>query len=285
MNPNLPIEIHRQVVYSGKTAVKILANNEELSAQQINQCFDHGSVWLETTGKPTRLYDSKTLLKPGQKLHLYCNQSTLSTCPYTPELVDDKIDFSVWSKPSGMLSQGSKWGDHWTIQRWIKQHVWPQRECLITHRLDRFTEGLIIVAHNDSINRQFHRLFENRAIKKTYRAIVSGEMPTGQTKEINSPIEGKSAKTHIQILERRSDPACSLLEIKPETGRKHQIRIHLAETGHPVLNDRIYGQEPFTGDLMLQASSLEFDHPTLQTPMHIEIPVDKCLSLQKIGPS
>ena len=283
MIPELPVELHRPVIYGAQTALDLLDRNTELSTAQIRQCFEHGAVWLEATGKPVRLYDSGRLLQPGQKLHLYCNQSTLSSCPYSAELVADQTAFSIWNKPSGMLSQGSKWGDHWTLHRWIKQHVWPQRECLITHRLDRYTEGLIIVAHNDSINRQFHRLFENRAIQKTYRAIVFGEMPLSQVLDIDSPVDGKHAKTYIRVLDSQPDPALSLLEVIPETGRKHQIRIHLAAAGHPVLNDRLYGQEPFSGDLMLQASALKFVHPERKNGLHFEIPADKRLSLQKIA--
>lgn len=285
MTPDGPLEIHRQVVYGSQSAFDLLDTNIELSSTQLEQCFNHGAVWLETKGKPTRLYHGETILSPGSKLHLYCNPSTLSPCPYSADLVDDQSGFSIWNKPSGMLCQGSKWGDHWTIQRWIKQHVWPQRECLITHRLDRFTEGLIIVAHNDSINRQFHRLFETRAIHKTYRAIVSGEMSIEQDLVIDSPIQDKSARTHIRVLERQAEPAFTLLEIRPETGRKHQIRIHLAETGHPVVNDRAYGQEPFTGDLMLQASGLDFKHPTQHKSIHFEINTEKLLTIQKVASS
>lgn len=283
MTPESPVEIHCRVIYGGQTAFQLLQNRKELSAEQMQQCFDHGAVWLETTGKPVRLYNSATELKQGQTLHLYCNQSTLADCPYTPLLIADQTDFSIWNKPSGMLSQGSKWGDHWTVQRWVKQHVWPERECLITHRLDRFTGGLIIIAHDENVNRQFHRLFEAREIHKTYRAIVNGEMADNQEQVLDKPVEGKTAKTVIQVLERQSGPALTLLEIKPESGRKHQIRIHLAETGHPVVNDRQHGQPPFTGDLMLQASALQFIHPRNQDPMHFELPPEQLLTLQKVA--
>lgn len=283
MNLETPVELHQPVIYGGQTALQLLTTSQNLSSQQIEQCFDNGAVWLQSSGKPVRLYDAETLVKQGQTVHLYCNASTLTDCPYTPDLVEDQQQFSIWNKPSGMLSQGSKWGDHWTIQRWIKKHIWPQRDCLITHRLDRFTSGLIIVAHDDAINRQFHRLFEKRAIHKTYRAVVIGDMSSGEDINIETPIDGKSALTRLKVLQSHAELMMSLLEIKPETGRKHQIRRHLAQAGHPVVNDRQYGMQPFSGDLMLQASALEFQHPVTQASLCFELKPENLLSLQKVA--
>lgn len=277
---NLPLEMHIPVVYSQQQAGEII-HNENLSQQQIIRCFENGAVWLEShNSKPVRLYDDKTVLTKGQHLHLYCNQSTLAPCPYQPELVGDFTDFSIWDKPSGMLSQGSKWGDHWTLHRWIKQHPWPARSSFITHRLDRFTQGLMIVSHTESINRHFHRLFESRDIHKTYRAIVSGLMQPGEYITIDSPIDGKKAETTVHVLAHRADPDLSLLEIKPISGRKHQLRIHLAEIGHPVVNDRQFGAPPFEGDLMLQASELDFNQPTEQNRLQIKLATEKLLTLK-----
>lgn len=282
MNLELPVELHKQVIYSHQTAMEMIANSDILSEQQITQCFDNGSVWLQESGKPARIYDAKIVLKPGQMLHCYCNQSTLSPCPYKPELVKDFEDFSIWDKPSGMLSQGSKWGDHWTLHRWVKQNIWPERETFITHRLDRFTQGLMIVAHQKTINWQFHRLFEGREIHKTYRAIVSGLMAEGEDRTINTLVEEKLAETQIHVIGQQLDSQQSLLEIKPTTGRKHQIRIQLAELGHPVVNDRQYGLPPFEGDLMLQASGLEFNHPVTSERLCIELSNDRLLSFKII---
>ncbi|MBT3205791.1 MAG: RNA pseudouridine synthase [Gammaproteobacteria bacterium] len=277
-----PIEIHRQVIYKNQTALDLLKDHDELSPEQILLCFENGSVWLETAGKPQRIYNIETKLKPGHKIHCYCNSTTLADCPFKPELVADFDDFSIWNKPSGMLSQGSKWGDHWALYRWIKQNYWPERDSFITHRLDRFTSGLIVVAHNKTTNTQFHRLFENRKINKTYRAIVSGLMIQDQTLTLNSDIDNKTAKTQVKVIDLQQTSQLSLVEIKPETGRKHQIRVHLAETGHPVINDRQYGKPPFDGDLQLQASELEFSHPTKNESIHIKLNKADLLRLKKI---
>ena len=261
MNETTAVELHRQVIYKNQQAIDLLDSDEGLSREQIALCFENGAVWLETAGKPQRLYNSQSVLKPGHKIHCYCNSTTLSSCPFTAELVADFTDFSIWNKPSGMLCQGSKWGDHWALYRWIKQNYWPDRESFITHRLDRFTSGLVIVAHTEAINKKFHRLFENRLIKKTYRAIVSGLLTQDQQLILDTEIENKNALSQVLVLDLQTSTQQSLVMIKPQTGRKHQIRIHLAEIGHPIINDRNYGKPPFDGDLRLQASELEFTNP------------------------
>ncbi len=272
------VELHVEAGDNDQPARDLL-NDPRLTARQIEDCFHNGAVWLQAGRKPQRIYDPKTRVHSGQTIHLYCNQSTLTPCPYRAELVQDFASFSVWAKPSGMLSQGSKWGDHWTLQRWIKHHVWPQRECLITHRLDRYTGGLMIVAHDQPTNRWFHRAFEQHRINKTYRAIVSGSLPAGEELQINSPLGGKSARTLVRVL--ASKHGHSLLEITPLSGRKHQIRIHLASIGHPVINDRQYGQPPHAGDLMLQACALQFSHPQTGENLKIKLAANRLLSLAK----
>jgi tRNA pseudouridine32 synthase/23S rRNA pseudouridine746 synthase len=275
-----PVELHKTAVYKNVSALELLANSEELSPAQILQCFDNGAVWLETTGKPRRLYQSDKILQQGDKLHLYCNVATLAACPFQPELVADFEQFSIWNKPSGMLSQGSKWGDHWALYRWIKQHHWPERASYITHRLDRYTSGLMIVAHDDAINKAFHQCFEQRKIRKTYRAIVRGAMQTGKTRTIDSAIDNKPAQSEFAVLDTDTDKHLSLLEIHPETGRKHQIRIHLAGIDHPVLNDRNYGTPPHDGDLSLQASALAFTSPVDEQKINVELKPFQLLALR-----
>jgi tRNA pseudouridine32 synthase/23S rRNA pseudouridine746 synthase len=279
VNSPLPVEIHKPVIYGQQSAFELLSTGNALSAEQLNDCFKNGAVWLETSGKPKRLYDPGKPLKRGHKIHLYCNHSTLSACPYEAELIEDLDSFSIWNKPSGMLSQGSKWGEHWTLQHWIQQHRFQDRECYITHRLDRFTEGLMIVAHVAAINRQFHRLFEQKKIHKTYRAIVSGLLQSPDEIIINSPIQDKPAQSIVRIIAQNSSQNQTLLEIKPESGRKHQIRIHLADMGYPVLYDRQFGHPPFDGDMKLQASKIEFDHPVDQNLLRFSLPQKDLLSL------
>lgn len=267
----LPLEHHLNIERDAP-ASQILIEHNRLPQAEILECFNNGAIWVEGRSKPKRLYDANRQLKAGQKLHLYCNQSTLQPCPFEPRLISDLTRFSIWFKPAGMLTQGSKWGDHWTLYRWIEQHVWPDRKCLITHRLDRFTHGLMIVAHDGDINSRFHRQFEQQQVKKTYRAIVSGLLDQADISDIDTPVEGKPALTRVRKLSEDPQTQLTLLELKPQTGRKHQIRVHLSSIGHPVLNDRLYASGPYTGDLQLQACALSFQHPDNHGPIEISLP-------------
>ena len=272
-----PLELHL-TASQRCSAIQLLQQHSDLTADNINSCFDNGAVWLQQSSKASRIRDSHSKLSPGQQLHLYCNASTLQPCPYQPTLIEDFESFSIWNKPSGMLSQGSKWGDHWALYRWIEQHTWPERSCFITHRLDRYTQGLMIVAHTEACNSKLHRMFEQREVKKTYRAVVKGLIDHTQAFEISQPLQNKKALTVVRVLARNEQLNYSLIEASPETGRKHQIRIHLAQIGHPVLNDRHYGTEPHQGDLQLQATALAFRHPDSQQLIQIELPQANRLS-------
>lgn len=258
-----------------------LLKSSNLSDDQLLSCFRNGAVWLGDPGKPRRLYEPDHIVKPNQTLYLNCNDSTLSPCPFEARLIKDFESFSIWFKPSGMLSQGSKWGDHWTVQRWVHHHHFPDRDCLITHRLDRFTSGLIIIAHDQQINRRLHQAFEQRKVRKTYRAVVKGQLPLGLKDELVGNVEGKSAFTSIEVIDNDQQQDISLLQITPLTGRKHQIRIHLAEYGYPVLNDRHYGSPPFSGDLQLQACGLALQSPVDFEPLSIKLEQDLILVLPK----
>lgn len=274
MNPQaLPIELHLPVVWPGLDARQVLASAFAGSDEELQRCFDHGAVWWQTGGKPKRLRNPTQPVKPGHRLHLYCNESTLADCPFEPRLIADYRRYSIWDKPSGMLSQGSKWGDHWTLQRWIQMNRWPERECLSVHRLDRYTRGLMLVAHDAEANAALHRLFEQGLVSKTYRVRVQGVMEPDSTRIVDAAIDERPACSEIRVLD--SDGHSSRVEVHPRTGRKHQIRRHLAGIGHPVINDRQYGQSPFEGDLQLEAVALSFEDPFGAGPRQAQLEDDE----------
>ncbi|MBL7004425.1 MAG: RluA family pseudouridine synthase [Gammaproteobacteria bacterium] len=275
-----PIELH--ITAEKECSVAELTSDQDLlQAKHILQCIDNGAAWITQKNKTNRFYDPDLIINSGEELHIYCNEFTLKPCPFEALLISDQQDFSIWFKPSGMLSQGSKFGSHWSIHRWIEQHVFQHRTCHISHRLDRFTQGLMIVAHNKKTNTKLHRLFEHREIQKTYRAVVNGLFPTGECVEINSQINHQDAETMITGLNENIAKNQSLLSITPRTGRKHQVRRHLSYIGHSVINDRQYGQPPFKGDLMLQAAELDFNHPTTGEALHFSAPEEFLLKLKE----
>ena len=159
----------------------------------------------------------------------------------------------------------------------------------IVHRLDKDTSGVIIVAKNDKAHLNLSEQIKNHKVKKTYIALVRGnipndeatiDMPIGRSKKDRKKMDidknGKNAITHFKVLERFD--GYTLLKVNIETGRTHQIRVHLMTIGYPIVGDTVYsnGKNPFkvTGQ-MLHAKSIEFKHPITGENMKIEAPLPK----------
>lgn len=158
----------------------------------------------------------------------------------------------------------------------------------IIHRLDKDTSGVIIVAKNDLAHINISNQIKNREVKKTYIALVRGmvkeneatiNMPIGRSKNDRKKMavrkDGKEAVTHFKVLQ-RFEEGYTLLEIRIDTGRTHQIRVHMSEIGYPVVGDYIYsnGKNPFgVKGQCLHAAKIEFRHPTSNQAMHLEAPL------------
>jgi len=171
----------------------------------------------------------------------------------------------------------------------------------IVHRLDRDTTGVMVVAKNDTAQWKIAKQFERRQVKKTYLAIVHGvpeltadriSAPLGMHPRVREkyairPIIGKEAVTFYEVIE--SFRGFSLLKLSPQTGRTHQIRVHLSYIKHPIVADDMYGgklvypwqlkdaetavEEPVISRFALHASTLEFKHPTTEEVVKFEAPL------------
>ncbi len=158
----------------------------------------------------------------------------------------------------------------------LNQHVWP------VHRLDRKTSGVLLFALNEQALRDVSKLFAENKVAKTYLAIVRGYSPDAN--EINYPLKKENGKlqeaiTHYRTLQRAELPVAfgkhatsrySLVEVKPETGRMHQIRKHFAHIFHPIIGDRPHGcnkqnkhfkEHWHMTSMLLHAQELSFLHP------------------------
>jgi 23S rRNA pseudouridine1911/1915/1917 synthase len=182
------------------------------------------------------------------------------------------------------------------------------------HRLDRDTSGLVIIAKTDFAHRRLAEQFAQRTVKKTYIALVHGTLKDDQG-TVNYPIErdpvhrkrmralrsgrgGRSAITHFRVLERVHSAygGFTQLEVKIETGRTHQIRVHLAALHHPVVGDKLYGRgteiprEKGRGEALalgrnfLHAAELEFEHPRTgaRIRLHADLPEELTRLLARI---
>lgn len=276
------LECHIEVKTPDSKATALLASHSGLSVAQVKEAMQKGAVWLTKANQTKRLRRASYNASIGQVLHLYYNPDVLNqSCP-TPELIADEGDYSVWFKPFGMLSQGSKWSDHCTLARWVELNHTPQRPAFVVHRLDKATSGIMLIAHGKKAANQLAQLFRDRNLTKRYKAMVEIDSPLvfdtpfidrvnpeyrqflsaqGESCIIEIPLEAKKAYSSVSILSQTSTHA--LLEIDIKTGRKHQIRQHLAAVGLPILGDRLHGRanEKTREDLQLSAFYLAFTSP------------------------
>ena len=218
------------------------------------------------------------------KLQLGEDDEVKVDLPSAPDFSEDSLpviyeddNVAVINKPAGVLthSKGAV-NDEFTVAEFIRPNTTDGADTNrpgIVHRLDRDTSGIIIVAKNNETKRLLQKQFQDRRAKKTYLAVVDGT-PKHLEANIDLPIErnpkkpathrvgagGKSAFTAYKVLS--SDAKYSVVELKPVTGRTHQLRVHLAHIGNPIVGDPLYGgsKSPIER-LCLHAKSLEVTLP------------------------
>jgi len=255
-------EEHFIIKSISENPTSLISEKCDLSKQKSKVLLQKGCVWVTRNNKTKRIKRASKALKAGDQVHLYYNESVLNSFPTPAQLVHDKGTYTIWVKPYGMYSQGSKWGDHCTIYRWAEQHLLPQRPAFIVHRLDRAANGLMILAHSKTMAATLSKMFQNHEIEKTYEAIVHGELVTGQFPlKVDTPVQQKTALSFIESQSYNKKTNTSKVRVKIETGRKHQIRIHLSELGHPIVGDRLYGIGNESLDLQLTSKKLKFICP------------------------
>jgi tRNA pseudouridine32 synthase/23S rRNA pseudouridine746 synthase len=270
MTDTIRHELHIPVESNQQTILDLLAARTGLSRQVIKQAMDKGALWLGHGKSMRRIRRVKTTLRAGDTLHFYYDSEILNRHVEAARLIADEGAYSIWYKPYGMHCQGSKWGDHCTITRNVQKQT--GRHVYLVHRLDRAARGLIIIAHTKYAAARLSEQFKHRRIKKTYHAIVHGHYPAiEQAVTINEPVEGKAAVSHVRTLQQDHEGQRSLLEVEIETGRKHQIRRHLANAGYPIVGDRLYGVKGDTDNLQLCAWRLAFCCPCSGTDKHYQL--------------
>lgn len=212
------------------------------------------------------------------------------------EILYEDNDIIVVNKPKGLVVHPANGNPDGTLVNAIMNICKDSLSGIggeirpgIVHRLDKDTSGVIIIAKNDIAHINLSNQIKNREVKKMYIALVRGiikeneatiNMPIGRStkdrKKMAVSKNGKEAVTHFKVIERFDN--YTLLEIKIDTGRTHQIRVHLSEIGYPVIGDYVYsnGKNPFgVVGQMLHAKSIEFKHPVTNKLMKIEAPIPK----------
>ncbi len=194
----------------------------------------------------------------------------------------------VVDKPAGLLTMGTDSENSKTVYAVLRSYAnskRPAERIFIVHRLDREASGLLVFAKSNPAKEHLQNQFKDHSAGRVYTAVAEGNVQPKQftvrsllaentafrvysTKNLKS---GKSAVTHVRVV--KPGAKTSLLEIRLETGRKHQIRVHLAERGNPIAGDKVYGNRSSRfGRLALHGTHLEFRHPRTGVRMSFDSP-------------
>jgi 23S rRNA pseudouridine1911/1915/1917 synthase len=247
------------------------------SRRSVKQWLERGRV--EVNGRPVR--EGATVVAAADRVTLGHRRAV--PFPTALRLVYEDADLLVIDKPAGLLTVATERGTARTAYRFIWEYLQgqrPPRRPFIVHRLDRETSGLLVFAKSVQAKRALQAQFEAREVERGYLAIVEGSLNDDEGRLESRLVEdrglrvrpdprGRIAVTRYRVRQRRRD--ASVLDLSLETGRRHQIRVQLAERGHPILGDRQHGsrQNPF-GRLCLHATRLGFAHPRTGAPMRFE---------------
>ncbi len=242
-------------------------------------------------------------VKAGDKIEIEdieVNEIDLKAQDIPLEILYEDSDIIIVNKPKGMVVHPANGNPDGTLVNAIMaickdslSGIGGEIRPGIVHRLDKNTSGAIIIAKNDKAHINLSNALKNHEIKKTYIALVRG-LVKEQEGTINMPIarskidrkkmavdrNGKEAITHFKVLKRNIEDNTTLLEINIETGRTHQIRVHLSYIGYPIIGDDVYSNGKNKWGIVgqcLHARSLDFKHPITGKELHIEAKIPEYL--------
>lgn len=245
-----------------------------LSRRKARAVIDLGGVFVDKT----RVKVAGRIVRPGQSIEVNVGGAIerAGDTPLAPKIVHVDEHIIIVDKPAGLVTAPTPESNRGDLLDQLQKQF---GEVFLVHRLDLPTSGLLVFARTSDVNKTLGERFKAHDIEREYRAIAVGHV-AAQT--IDREIEKRRAVTHVEPVE--TFPAATLVRVRLETGRTHQIRIHLAGLGHPVCGDRTHGGEveraflPRPPRLALHAMMLGFVHPVTGEHVRWESPIPDELS-------
>ena len=266
---------------------KFLSENTEFSRSLISKMIDDGFILVNNK-------KTKSNYKIKEKDIIEIDENYSVETDILPEKMDLNIvyeddDIIIINKPSGMVVHPGNGNYTNTLVNGLMYYTNTLSDINgdvrpgIVHRIDKDTSGLIIVAKNNKTHEILSDYFQNKTITRKYIALVKGEINTNSA-TIDAPIgrsetdrkkmavtakNSKNAVTHFDVMKRYN--GYTLLKLKLDTGRTHQIRVHMSYIGHPVYNDPVYTNDKCSEfGQFLHSYSMEFIHPITKEKMYFE---------------
>ena len=277
---------------SGIRIDKFLADNTDYSRERILKMIKQGFVKVNNDN-----------VKPSYKVEIddeiNIDESFTIESDLTPQDVDFEIvyeddDLMVINKPSGLVVHPGNGNQDNTLVNGLLMHnkklsdIGSDERPGIVHRIDKDTSGLMVVAKSNKAHELLSEGFKHKAIKRTYIALIKGVFPH-DTATIDAPIgrdknnrlkmcvtaeNSKEAITHLKVLKRYDK--YTLVSLNLETGRTHQIRVHMSYIGYPIYNDPVYTTHEATPfGQFLHSSEIDFDHPITGKHLHFKAELPK----------
>ena len=278
-------------------------NNERLDSYISKSNLDLSRSMVQKLIKENRVFVNGKNEKESYKIKVNDNitiqieepkSSKLEAQDIPLNIIYEDNDIIVINKPKGMVVHPGNGNPDNTLVNAVLAHCKGSLSGIggeirpgIVHRIDKDTSGLIIVAKNDKSHINLSEQIKNHEVTKIYTALVKGnisedeatiDMPIGRDKKDRKKMsvtrDGKEAVSHIKVVKRYGN--YTLIRVKIDTGRTHQIRVHMAKIGHPVIGDEVYssGKNEFgVKGQMLHSTILKFKHPISGKEIMLEAPL------------
>ena len=286
---------------TGERIDSFLSGKTDFTRTRIQQLIKDRNITVN--GKPT-----KSSYKIEENDEIIIEVPEVETTEIKPEnikidVVYEDSDIAVINKQAGLVVHPAHGHYSGTLVNAILYHIKDlsgingEIRPGIVHRLDKDTSGLIVIAKNDKVHAALTEMFQEKKIRKTYLAILKGKLNKSEGKivtqigrdkndrkkmtVIDDVAKGKNAITNYRVISQNN--LFTLVKVNIETGRTHQIRVHMRHLGYPILGDSVYGRKDNEKRQMLHAYKLEFLHPVTGHQMEFtgEIPEDFQKALKK----